>query len=123
MHKSQPHNKDKKLNSIASCQKIGVTQPDTTLNYQRRNNQKCATNAHVSNKPSQVPQQISCANRKKKEISTGKGRSSEKSEGLGKSRSGKKGHEPQTSINVKAAINKVKDRIKAEKNVILKKYV
>jgi hypothetical protein len=42
---------------------------------------------------------------------------------VGKSKSGKKGREAQTSANVKAAIDKVKDRIKAEKNVMLKKYV
>jgi hypothetical protein len=42
---------------------------------------------------------------------------------LGKSKSGRKSKDMQTSANVKAVIDRVKDKIKAEKNVMMKKYI
>ena len=69
---------------------------------------------------------------KKKEGGPKKGKSGQKSV-LGKSKSGRKSKDMQTSgrkskdmqtsASVKAVIDRVKDKIKAQKNVMMKKYI
>lgn len=61
---------------------------------------------------------------KKKESGPKKGKSGQKSVSiLGKSKSCRKSKDMHTSASVKAVIDRVKDKIKAQKNVMIKKYI
>jgi hypothetical protein len=73
------------MGSIGSCKRINMNHPETTLNYQRRNKQKQSitnlghnnNNSNHGNHGNRPREPV--FNCKKREVSGGKGRSSEKS--------------------------------------------